>query len=204
VFFPGGEIHTARMFAPNTPYRFEARVKCDPYPNGLVTSFFLYGCHCINSDEIDDEFLSNYTNDDVNYPNGDPVLANTWNESFQWPLYVEPNGLDLTEWNTFRLYWYPDEGRVEWTWLDPCNVERLLRTETNAFFVPDEPMALYFNFWAPDQNWREAYDLNLQPVSFLVGRACSWAGVTGAKNCACTERTVRRARNLVTRYSMKG
>ena len=167
VFFHGGEIHTVRMFAPNSTYRFEARVKCDQFPNGLVSSFFLYGCHCNNSDEIDFEFLSNYANDDVNYPNGDPVLANTWNESFQWPQYVETDGLDLTEWNTFRIYWYADEGRLEWTWIDPCNIERLLRIETNDFFVPDEPMHLYFNFWAPNQDWPEAYDANLQPVSDL-------------------------------------
>ncbi len=163
--FLGGEIHTVRTFAPNTSYRFEARVRCKPYPNGLVTSFFLYGYDCSKSDEVDFEFVSNKTNDDVNYPDGDPLLTNPWNESFQNPIYVAPNDLNLTDWNTFRLYWYPDQNRIEWSWVDSNNVERLLRTETNAFYVADEPMGIYFNFWAPNTDWQDAYDANLQPVS---------------------------------------
>jgi hypothetical protein len=120
---------------------------------------------------VDFEFLSNKTNDDVNYPNGDPVQTNPWNESTwaeprQKPIYVEPNHLNLTDWNTFRIYWYPDQNRrVEWSWVDSNNVERLLRTETDAYYVADEPMSIYFNFWASDPGWREAYDANLQPVS---------------------------------------
>lgn len=163
--FLGGEIHTVRKFAPNTCYRFEARVRCSSYTNGLVTSFFMYGYDCLKSDEIDLEFVSNKTNDDVNYPNGDPVLTNPWNESHQCPLYVEPNGLDLTEWNTFRIYWCPSQHSIEWTWVDPCNGETSLRTETRPNCVPDEPMALYFNFWASTQDWQDAYDANLQPAS---------------------------------------
>jgi hypothetical protein len=160
--FLGEELHTARMFAPNTSYRFEAKVKCNTYPNGLVTSFFLYGYDCSNSDEVDFEFVSNKTNDDVNYPNGDPVLTNVWNESQQWPEYkVDGN---LNDWNTFRIYWYPGE-RVDWTWLDPLNGEVLLRSEMDPNRIPDEPMGIYFNFWAPNADWQDAYDANFQPVS---------------------------------------
>lgn len=167
--FLGGELHTVRMFAPNTSYRFEAKVRCKTYPNGLVTSFFLYGYDCSNSnsDEVDFEFLSNKTNDDVNYPNGDPVQTNPWNESIQCPNYVSPDGLDLSKWNTFRIYWYPSLHQVDWTWVfDPVNdLELPLRTETNLVCIPDEPMAIYFNFWASNIGWQEAYDANLQPVS---------------------------------------
>jgi len=163
--FLGAELHTVRMFAPNTSYRFEARVKCNTYPNGLITSFFLYGYDCSHNDEVDFEFVSNKTNDDVNYPNGDPVLTNPWNESHECPSYVAPNGLDLTEWNTFRLYWYPNDHCIVWTWVDANNEERLMRMETNTFCVADEPMGIYFNFWAPKADWPEAYDVNLQPVS---------------------------------------
>lgn len=162
--FLGGEIYTARMFAPNTSYRFEARVRCNAYPNGLVTSFFLYGYDCSNSDEADFEFLSNMTNDDANYPDGDPVQTNPWNESEQKPEFVAPNDLNLMEWNTFRIYWYPSDPCIVWTWVD-ANEEVVLRTETNAFFVADEPMGIYFNFWASGAGWQEAYDANLQPVS---------------------------------------
>lgn len=176
-WFLGGEIHTHMPFEPTRPYRFEARVKCysdscssDPcvsYPNGLVTSFFTYGYDGSNSDEIDFEYLSNLTNDDSNYPDGDPVLTNTWNDSHQCPEYVETDGLDLAEWNTFRIYWYPGLRRVVWTWLDPNNGETWLRTETADSCVPDERMHLYFNFWAPDAGWPEAFDADLQPVNDL-------------------------------------
>ncbi len=165
TYLLGGEIHTVMDFDPSRSYRFEARVRGQQYPDGLVTSFFTYGYDGSQSDEIDFEFVSNRTNDDVNYPNGDPVLTNTWNESQQLGQYVATEGLDLTEWNTFRIYWRPDQQRVDWTWLDPSNGETLLRTETNGFFVPDEPMSLFFNFWAPSDNWPGAYSADLMPVA---------------------------------------
>ncbi|MHC4757731.1 MAG: family 16 glycosylhydrolase [Planctomycetota bacterium] len=164
--FIGGEIHTIRQFEPNISYLFEARVRCDPNdPNGLVTSFFTYGYDGSKSDEIDFEFLSNMINDNLNDPNGDPVLVNTWNESFQQPSYIAPDGLDLSEWNVFRIYWYPAESRIDWSWVDPVNGVTLLRNETDAFYIPDEPMSVYFNFWASTDGWEEAYDPNLNPVS---------------------------------------
>ena len=180
--FLGGEVHTVMEFDPNEAYRFEARVRLNPgdspyvpHPDGLVTSFFLYGYDGSKSDEIDHEFVSKWINDDVTWPNGAPVLTNTWNESFQKPIVVAPEGLDLTQWNTFRIYWDPGE-RVEWTWLDPLNGETSLRTETDVSFIPDEPMALYFNFWAPCYTgwghgcgpWDDAADSELQPVDFLA------------------------------------
>ena len=162
--FLSGEIHTTMEFAPDRDYRFEARVKSNRSPNGLVTSFFLYGYDGANADEIDFEFVSKKTNDDASYPDGDPVLTNTWNETRERPQYVTNDGFDLAEWNTFRIYWYPDVHRVEWTWIDPAAGETLLRTETNAFFIPNEPMSLYFNFWAPSATWGDAYDAGLQPA----------------------------------------
>ena len=179
--FLGGEIHTIQEFEPNTGYRIEARVRSPAYPDGLVTSFFEYGFDGAKSDEIDFEFVSNQTNDDVTYPNGDPVLTNIWNESsstalVQEPQYVAPSGLDLTQWNTFRIYWHPTLGRADWSWVDSIEGETWLRSETDPSCIPDEPMALYFNFWAPlpsspigtpcspPFDW-DAYDAGLQPVN---------------------------------------
>jgi len=162
--FLSGEIHTEMEFAPDRDYRFEARVKSNQSPNGLVTSFFLYGYDGAKADEIDFEFVSNKTNDNTTYPTGDPVLTNTWNETREKPQYVTNDGCDLAEWNTFRIYWYPDDHRVEWTWIDPVAGETLLRTETDAFFIPNESMSLYFNFWAPAATWGDAHDANLQPA----------------------------------------
>ncbi len=100
------------------------------------------------------------------------MLTNTWNESVENPGCVAPgpDGLDLADWNTFRIYWYPALHRVEWTWVvDTANdVEVGLRTELDAFYLPDEPMALYFNFWAPPGPWLapcDPYASTLQPVS---------------------------------------
>jgi len=169
--FLSGEIHTVMEFAPDRDYRFEARVKSNQSPNGLVTSFFLYGYDGVKSDEIDFEFLSNKTNDNASYPGGDPVLTNTWNESIEKPQYITSGGADLSVWNTFRIYWYPDARRVEWTWMDPAAGETLLRTETNAFFIPDESMSLYFNFWAPSSTWTDACDAGLEPAQEPGGDA---------------------------------
>ncbi|NOT00652.1 MAG: family 16 glycosylhydrolase [Phycisphaerales bacterium] len=178
--FLGGEIHTVQEFDPSMSYCIEARVISHASPNGLVTSFFTYGYDSGRSDEIDFEFLSNKTNDDTTYPGGDPLLTNPWNESHQCPECVIPAGLDLTKWNTFRIYWYPQPdakcpagGCIQWWWLDPVNGETWLRTEEVDSCVPDEPMALYFNFWAPCYTgwgngcgpWDEAADANLQPVN---------------------------------------
>jgi hypothetical protein len=172
-WFLGGEIRTVREFAPDRAYRIEAKVRSHPYPNGLVTSFFAYGWDGAQNDEIDFEFVSNGTNDDTSYPSGDPVLANAFDDAAQKPRTIAPEGLDLSEWNTFRIYWDPDLNRIDWSWIDPLHGETWLRTETDAFFVPDEPMALYFNFWAPCYTswghgcppWDEAADAILEPVN---------------------------------------
>ena len=165
--FLGGEVHSTAEFDPDASYRFEARVRLNPgdspyfpYPDGLVTSFFLYGHDGSKSDEIDYEFLSNLLLTSYN----DPFLTNAWNESVEKPVVVAAEGLDLTEWNTFRIYWDPGV-RIEWTWLDPVHGETTLRTETDPAFVPDEPMAVYFNFWAPSAIWGDAYDEIPQPVN---------------------------------------
>lgn len=163
--FLGGEIRSKMDFTPDKAYRFEARVRNHAYPDGLVTSFFLYGWDGAASDETDDEFVSKQTNDDAAWPDGDPVLTNTWNESQQWPAYVAPPGLALPEeWQTFRIYWYPQHGRVVWTWMDPAGGETHLRTDEASSHVPDENMNLYFNFWASGPSWPDAYSADLQPA----------------------------------------
>ncbi len=183
--FLGGEVHTVLEFEPTGPYCLEARVRLRsdlplpyvPYPDGLVTSFFTYGHDGSNSDEIDFEFLSSLMNSSGN-PNGDPFLTNTFDESPDYPLPPNqkpeciapgPEGLVLTDWNTFRIYWYPGVPRIDWTWVvdRSSGQEVLLRTETDPDYIPDEPMALYFNFWATPGPWDDPcdpYDPDLEPV----------------------------------------
>jgi hypothetical protein len=160
--FLGGEIRTVRKFAPGAAYRFEARVRSNVCPDGLVSSFFTYGHDGTDSDEIDFEFLSSQRNNAPPESAGDPLLTNTWNDSREKPVSVIPKGLDLTTWNTFRIHWRPGK-RVEWTWVNPDGDEILLRTETPPH-IPDEPMALHFNFWAADATWPDACSAAFQPV----------------------------------------
>lgn len=171
--FQGGEIHSTGIngiLTPDRDYRIEARIRSDLYPAGLITSFFLYGYDetNANSDEVDFEFASRQTNDDVQWPpsagppppppDDDPLLTNTWNESaydapVQDPRWYSAAGLSLTDddWDTFVIYWYPAAHRVDWRWIHPTNGEVSLRTDTDVIFVPDEAMSVYFNFWAPPE-----------------------------------------------------
>jgi hypothetical protein len=175
--FLGGQIRTVMAFEPTRPYVFQATVRwlespAYPRPSGLVTSFFTYGYDGTNSDEIDFEFLSTMINDPATDPNSDPALTNTWNESDQTPELVVPEGLVLSNWNTFRIYWCPTLRRITWTWIDPGNGETVLRVESVPARVPDQPMQLYFNFWSPCYSgfgydcdpWDAAADPNYQPV----------------------------------------
>ena len=159
--FLGGEIHTDMQFEPSRPYRFEARVRWPQAPRGLVASFFTYGYDDVrmDSDEVDFEYLSNEVFDPPRQ-----VLTNTWGDSQQKPVpVVMPEAFDLTDWQTFRVYWDPDPC-VKWTWINPSTGEEaVLRTETDPACIPDEPMQLYFNLWAPTSDWPMAYDATLQP-----------------------------------------
>ena len=111
-----------------------------------------------DSDEIDFEFLSSEAFDSPR-----EVLTNPWDDSQQKPVsVVMPEAFDLTDWQTFRIYWRPD-ACVKWTWIDPgTGNEVVLRTEAVSH-IPDEAMSLYFNFWAPTEAWHAAYDAGLQP-----------------------------------------
>jgi len=170
--FLGGEFHTKKKFAPDRAYCFEARVRwpqpASDAPDAIfLTSFFSYGHDEINhdADEIDFEYLS-----DEIFGATPSVLTNTWDDSpdngkKDDPELVPVDGLDITEWQVFRIYWYPDTC-IEWFWVVNPDAqdesEVLLRTETDVTDIPDEPMSLWFNFWAaagtPDQVNQETYD----------------------------------------------
>jgi len=159
--FLGGEIHTLMQFEPAEYYRFEARVRWPHAPRGLVASFFTYGHYDDvrkESDEIDFEFLSNEV-----FGSPAQVLTNTWDDSQQKPVQVVmPEGFDLTAWQTFRLYWCPG-ACVKWTWIDPASGDEVTLRVEEISHIPNEPMSLYFNFWAPTADWAKAYDPSLVP-----------------------------------------
>ena len=69
----------------------------------------------------------------------------------------------------------PQACRIEWYWIESTDPETeiWLRTQTDCSHVPDEPMALFFNYWAPCYTgwghncdpWDGAADPALQPVN---------------------------------------
>jgi beta-glucanase (GH16 family) len=134
-------------------------------PGGLVTSFFTYGGHDGTlSDEIDFEYL---TNAFANRTSGDKYSLTSWND---WDsANPDPNntarrstativisGLDVTTYNTLLMRWLPD--RTEWL----VNGQ-LVRSSTQA--LPDDPMSVSLNLWAPESSWVSAYSAGLQPTS---------------------------------------
>lgn len=166
--FFGTEIDTIQQFARGEGLEFECRVRVNPSPEGLVTSFFTYSSRNEGgktlSDEIDFEFLSSQTrkpplsststqlttyrafdNTSANYD--DPAQSNT--ENMRVPR------LDLSRFNTFLMRWLPD--RVEWR----VN-GKLVKTSFSA--VPEQDMNVCLNFWAPDKNWGEAFSSSLLPA----------------------------------------
>jgi Ca2+-binding RTX toxin-like protein len=63
---------------------------------------------------------------------------------------------DLTSFHVYRMEWYPTV--VRW-FIDG----QLVREDTTH--VPQDPMALHANIWAPQTDWSEAYSALLQPTS---------------------------------------
>jgi beta-glucanase (GH16 family) len=180
---PGGSFLGTEIWS-NTQYdrgtdglELEARVRVNSVPDGVVTSFFLYGARLQFSpplaDEIDFEHVSKMHNP---APAGSkPILLTTWNDyrtdgsNFGDPnvhnsLSVVAPGVDLAQFNTYRMRWLGN--RVEWY----VN-GRLLRTTGQA--VSTDPMNVRLNFWAPSATWGAAYSAALQPTN-LPSSNQSW------------------------------
>lgn len=160
--FWGSEIVTHQVFDRGNGLVFEARSRFrpqgepsgNPLPGGLVGSLFSYGLVTPSvRDEIDFELLSN----DV-LASRERVLTNVFNDddfsSGGHAVFVSLPGLDLTDFNVFEIAWLPDRVRflVNGT---------LVREETHD--VPDAPMSIRLNLWAPDGTFAPAYDPALQP-----------------------------------------
>ena len=165
--FKGTEIDSIQPFSLGEGVEFEARVRVNPSSEGLVTSFFTYSSRNVDgvdfSDEIDFEFLSKQTHkppysstsaqlttyrafNNARADYSDPLQSSTEN--------VRVPALNLTRFNTFLVRWLPN--RVEWL----VN-GKIVKTSFAA--VPEQPMKLCLNFWAPDKGWDEAFSGLLLP-----------------------------------------
>jgi len=141
---------------------FEARVRSNINQGGIVAAFWTYGrrgtwgTSSYAADEIDFEFLTNRTRDSVLFTSWNDWNASLWNYNdgvhHDDAVAVVP-GLNWGGWNTYKVRWLGD--RIEWF------INGVL-ANTATQVVPNDPMNVRFNIWAPDSSWSQAYDATLQ------------------------------------------
>ena len=161
--FLGTDLLTKRNFARAGGLVFEARLRLKPsVPGGLVGGFFVFDVPRETPpgtpvrDEIDWELISNQT---TGAATNDPY-SNFWNDG---PFddggsgqFHDVAGLDLTQFQDYRVEWTPQN--IKW-FVNGA----LVRTQSSN--VPDDPMRLHFNLWAPDSSFEAAFDEALQPAA---------------------------------------
>lgn len=165
--FLGTDLLTKRNFARGGGLTFESRMRLKaPTTGGLVGGFFAYDVQRETSpgtpvrDEIDFELISNQAVGPT--PTQDP-FTNYWNEGpFTGPgaagagQFHNVAGLDLTQFQNYKVEWTPQAMK----WYVNNN---LVRTQTTG--VPDDPMKLHFNLWAPDSSFADAFNGALAPAA---------------------------------------
>jgi hypothetical protein len=162
--FLGTELFSRQLFSRGAGLEFSARLRFDGLPGGLVPAFFTYAQAAgTGTHEIDFEFLTSQTHAaGANVP----LALTSWRNwveadgfgqtNAHWTTTAAVAGLDLGAFNTYTTRWLPD--RTEWY----VN-GRLVAATTQA--VPNAPMAVHFNLWAPGAGWADAYSASLQPAA---------------------------------------
>jgi beta-glucanase (GH16 family) len=166
--FKGTEILSKQTFSRGPAgLEIEARMRMKWMPNGLISAFYTYAKNSNGtSDELDFEFLSNWTNKPPSSAS-EKFQVTSWND---WNRYssryydgvhhtdAKPvvSGLDLMGFNTFKVKWFYD--RTEWY----VNGRQLW---VSRKALPTASMPVKFNFWAPASNWAAAYSSSLMPTS---------------------------------------
>jgi hypothetical protein len=167
--FLGTDLLSKRNFARAGGLTFEARLRLKaPTAGGLVGGFFSYdvqrdappGSGNLVRDEIDFELMSNQAVGPA--PTHDP-FSNYWNDGpFTGPgaagdgQFHNVAGLDLTQFQNYKVEWTPQH--IKWY----VN-NALVRTQTSN--VPNDPMKLHFNLWAPDSSFADAFNAALSPAA---------------------------------------
>ncbi len=161
----GTSIFTNARFAVGDGLAFESRLRMPAgAPGGMIVAFFTFIWDDGAFDEIDFELL---TNEAVSGQHR--VMINTWNDGSPGkdagnPGFAHQPGLDLQAFNTYRFEWFPD--RVDFY----INGRRVRSTNVD---VPDTPMHVWLNFWAPDRTFAVAFNDALQPT-VEPGRNQQW------------------------------
>jgi hypothetical protein len=157
--FLGSEIISDQTFNDTAGgIAFTAVARLDTTVPGMVGGIFAYNYNDSTDldNELDFESLTNEATgqnnqEQTNVYGNQPLGAGN-------PEFVSIPGLNLTDYNTYTMEWFPTE--VLW-FIDG----QLVRESTDD--VPQGPMAFHLNFWAPDTMWADAYSASLQPTSNL-------------------------------------
>lgn len=149
--FYGCQLVSRTRWDMGTGIEYEARLRSNRLPPGLVLGFFSYGDAgtwntTYQKTEIDYEFLTSQRSDSI-WLN----IWDNWNPDRRGPSQssltpVPGLNWNNNSWNTYKIRWYPD--RTQW-WVNGY----LARTETNV--KPGSPMGVRFNLWAAG-NWSTA------------------------------------------------
>jgi beta-glucanase (GH16 family) len=149
--FWGSEVVTRQTFARGSGLAIKARLRvASSVPGGLVAAVFAYTLRDgAARDEIDFELLTNAPSQ---------ALTNVFHEQgfseAGRPLNVA--GVVAGQFNEFEIHWLPD--RLRWM----VN-GRLVREVLEG--VPDSPMTIRLNLWAPAADFANAFNASLQPAS---------------------------------------
>ncbi len=147
--FYGSEVITHNLYSPGVSFEIKAHFE-NPLVAGVVGGLFSYSDFTgINHDEIDFEALSNtpnqvHTNDYANEPLG---VGHPQFTTISTPLTVE---------HTYRIEWFPNA--IRW-FVDG----QLVREQTDH--IPQNPMALRLDIYAPAAEWADAFSGELKPVT---------------------------------------
>ena len=141
-------------------YEFEARMRVRIKP-GVVAGFYPYWDHPpaddlfrgkpATRDELDFEFLGNYTNS-----KNKRVWLVTWNQGNQDGTHGLHDMPDLTgwkfrDWNYYKIVWYQRGAKLGAEFYarkdSAAGYGKPLWTSTTN--IPDEALTVHFNIWAP-------------------------------------------------------
>lgn len=149
--FWGSEVVTRQIFSRGSGLAFRARMRVPAsVPGGLVAALFAYALRGgAARDEIDFELLTNAPSQ---------ILTNLFNgEGFSEPgRPLSVAGVMAGQFNEFEIHWLPD--RIRWM------VNGQLAREVLQG-VPETPMTIRLNLWAPAAGFADAFNASLRPVS---------------------------------------
>jgi beta-glucanase (GH16 family) len=148
--FWGSEVVTRQTFVRGDGLAFKARMRVPgSVPGGLVAALFAYALRGAARDEIDFELLTNAQS---------RVLTNVFNnQGFSEagrPLSV--GDVMAGQFNEFEIQWLPDRLR----WMVNGQLTRELLDN-----VPESPMTIRLNMWAPAADFADAFNAALRPAS---------------------------------------